>query len=55
MSEILGLDVVAEGVETQHQRHILMENGCRLQQGFLYAKPMLANEAIKYLSERKIA
>lgn len=35
----LGLDVVAEGVETEAQRDALVALGCRYGQGFLFARP----------------
>ena len=42
LARALGLEVVAEGVETQGQQDILRELGCDQLQGFLYAKPMSA-------------
>ncbi len=38
----LGLRVVAEGVETEVQRGILIELGCDELQGYLFARPMTA-------------
>jgi len=35
----LGLEVIAEGVETQAQRDILRQQGCQLFQGYFYARP----------------
>lgn len=35
----LGMKVVAEGVETVEERDVLIESGCELLQGFLFAKP----------------
>jgi diguanylate cyclase (GGDEF)-like protein/PAS domain S-box-containing protein len=37
MAHRLGLQVVAEGVETRHQRDMLTEMGCDYAQGFLYS------------------
>ena len=39
LADALGLDVVAEGVETQVQAKILTELGCHRAQGYLYARP----------------
>lgn len=44
LSHALGLEVVAEGVETQGQQDILKDLGCDQLQGFLYAKPMSADK-----------
>jgi diguanylate cyclase (GGDEF)-like protein/excisionase family DNA binding protein len=38
----LGLDVVAEGVETSEQVEMLLDLGCQLAQGFHFARPMTA-------------
>ena len=42
MAHTLGLRVVAEGVETEGQRDLLVAAGCDELQGFLFAKPMSA-------------
>ncbi|MDZ5459352.1 putative bifunctional diguanylate cyclase/phosphodiesterase [Azohydromonas lata] len=44
MARKLGLQVVAEGVETQAQLQTLKHTGCDMVQGFLFAKPMPAHE-----------
>ena len=36
----LGLQVVAEGVETAEQSAFLLGRGCALQQGFLFSRPV---------------
>ncbi len=40
MAQALGLEVIAEGVETEAQRAFLLENGCQLYQGYLCGRPM---------------
>jgi EAL domain-containing protein (putative c-di-GMP-specific phosphodiesterase class I) len=42
LSHALGLEVVAEGVETVAQQDILKQLGCDQMQGFLFARPMPA-------------
>lgn len=41
MARSLDLEVVAEGIETETQRQRLLELGCRLGQGYLFARPHL--------------
>lgn len=47
-----GFNIIAEGVETEQQRHELIEAGCRIAQGFLFARPMSINDAIDWLRRR---
>ncbi|MEO7152178.1 MAG: bifunctional diguanylate cyclase/phosphodiesterase [Burkholderiaceae bacterium] len=42
LAHAIGLKVVAEGVETEAQRDVLLELGCDEFQGYLFAKPMSA-------------
>jgi len=42
LSKDMGMIVVAEGVETREERDCLVELGCDLLQGFLFAKPARA-------------
>ncbi len=44
MASSLGLEVVAEGIETESELTCLVELGCRRAQGFLLAKPMPCDE-----------
>ena len=45
----LGMDVVAEGAESEADAMELQELGCEFVQGFLYGQPMTANEASRLL------
>ena len=44
MARTLQLDVVAEGVETEHQAEVLRGWGCRFAQGYLFARPSPVEE-----------
>ena len=44
MGEALSLKVIAEGVETLAQAEYLDNSGCELAQGYLYGKPLKADE-----------
>ena len=52
MSETLGLSVVAEGVETEAQRAMLLEYGCQHFQGYLFGKPVPADRFTQLLKEQ---
>ena len=49
LAQHLGLEVVAEGVETEAQRAFLLEHGCDGAQGFLFGRPIAAADAWHYL------
>jgi len=40
MAKKLGISVVAEGIETKEQHHILSQMGCDFGQGYLYSRPV---------------
>ncbi len=44
----LGLEVVAEGVETEESVEFLKANNCSIAQGFYYAKPLNVDEVPKF-------
>lgn len=45
IADTLGLQVIAEGIEEQAQREVLAAMGCHFGQGFLFARPMTADQA----------
>jgi EAL domain-containing protein (putative c-di-GMP-specific phosphodiesterase class I) len=44
MASSLGIDVIAEGVETAEQRRFLLDSGCLQYQGYLFSKPNTIEE-----------
>ncbi|MGB5916811.1 MAG: EAL domain-containing protein, partial [Phormidesmis sp.] len=44
LSNQLGLTNVAEGIETHQQLQYLQQLGCQFGQGYLFSKPLPANE-----------
>ena len=49
MGHALGLEVVAEGVETEVQRQFLLREGCDLLQGYLLSRPLPPDQATALL------
>ncbi len=49
LARVLGMDVVAEGIETCEQYRLLRQMGCRFGQGFLFAKPMAVEDVSRLL------
>lgn len=49
VAEGLGLDVIAEGVETDDQRMALIAAGCPVMQGYFFARPAPAAEIERFL------
>lgn len=51
MAHSLRLRVVAEGIETERQRDLLYSLQCDYGQGYLYAKPLPAQEVVRLIEE----
>jgi EAL domain-containing protein (putative c-di-GMP-specific phosphodiesterase class I)/FixJ family two-component response regulator len=49
----LGLRTVAEGIETEEQREILMSLNCDMGQGYLFAKPMAAADWLQWMHGKR--
>lgn len=49
MTRSIGMELVAEGVETKEQAQFLLRCGCNVAQGFYYAKPMPVEEFEKLM------
>jgi len=52
LAHALDLSVVAEGVETEGQRDILLSLDCDELQGYLFARPMAADQLLEWATER---
>ena len=55
MANLLKLQVVAEGVETEKQANLLFRYGCHEVQGYYFAKPMSLTEYESFLSNQRLA
>ncbi|WP_044873625.1 GGDEF domain-containing phosphodiesterase [Pseudomonas sp. LFM046] len=49
----LGMQVIAEGVETAEQEAYIIAQGCNEGQGYLYSKPLPAREITLYLKQAR--
>jgi EAL domain-containing protein (putative c-di-GMP-specific phosphodiesterase class I) len=53
LGRALGLEMVAEGIETAEQARWFRSLGCQFGQGFYFAEPMSAADADTYLAEHR--
>jgi len=53
LGQDLGLDVIAEGVETKHQLSFLQQNKCQLFQGYLFSRPLNKEQFEQYIKTQK--
>lgn len=51
MAQLLGFDLVAEGVETDSQLAFLKQHGCETYQGYRYSKPLPIDELTAFLTK----
>jgi EAL domain-containing protein (putative c-di-GMP-specific phosphodiesterase class I) len=49
MAKSLSMKVIAEGVETEQQKQFLIDHGCDMLQGYLFARPMPAEKFTQML------
>jgi len=49
LGELLELDIVAEGIENSEQQHFILKHGCHIAQGFLFSRPVSADQLIGML------
>ncbi|HKE63156.1 MAG TPA: EAL domain-containing protein [Micromonosporaceae bacterium] len=52
LADVLGLEVVAEGIETEHEREVAATIGCGYGQGFLFSRPLPAEATRHWLTRR---
>jgi EAL domain-containing protein (putative c-di-GMP-specific phosphodiesterase class I) len=53
LGKSLGMQVIAEGVETAEQEAYIIAQGCNEGQGYLYSKPLPARELTLYLKQAR--
>lgn len=53
LGKSLGMQVIAEGVETIEQEAYIISEGCHEGQGYLYSKPLAARELLTYLKQAR--
>jgi EAL domain-containing protein (putative c-di-GMP-specific phosphodiesterase class I) len=54
LAKELGIEVIAEGVETEAQANFLLSAGCTYAQGYYFSRPVNAERATELLQQGKI-
>jgi EAL domain-containing protein (putative c-di-GMP-specific phosphodiesterase class I) len=54
LAKELGIEVIAEGVETEAQANFLLSAGCAYAQGYYFSRPVNAERATELLQQGKI-
>lgn len=55
LGQKLGLETIAEGIETQYQLDYVKSLGCDESQGYFHAKPMPSNELEAFFLKHKVS
>ena len=55
LGQTLGLEVLAEGIESKHQADLLQQWSCHYGQGYYFAKPMPEADFLNWLKARRSA
>ncbi|MBE9146520.1 putative bifunctional diguanylate cyclase/phosphodiesterase [Planktothrix mougeotii] len=53
LAHSLGLEVVAEGIETPDQEEMLKQLGCEFGQGYLFSPPLVETEVMNFLNQNQ--
>lgn len=53
LAKNLDMGLIAEGVETEEEKHYLIQQGCNIIQGYLYSKPIPAEDVYKHFNRKE--
>ncbi len=53
LAHTLGMEAIAEGVESEAQAPLLVEMGCDMAQGFYFSEPLPPEAATRFLAEER--
>ncbi|ENH96247.1 diguanylate cyclase/phosphodiesterase with MHYT sensor [Gracilibacillus halophilus YIM-C55.5] len=54
IADKLGLEVIAEGIETKRDEEIVKKLGCFVMQGYYYRQPVCAKELVEWIHQRRM-